>query len=529
MSQNDVVNGMADYSGRPAKRSHSGFWRSASYIMVAGAGAAERFAYFGVGTNLISYLTGELGQSTAAAAASINLWAGAGLLLPLLGALAAESFLGRYPTVVFSSLLYILALGLLTTSAFVDEQGSPSELDIGFFFVSLYLIALGQGAYKPCITAFGADQFDEQDPLELRSRSSFFNWWYFGLSAGPLVPLLALNYVQDNISWVIGFGIPCVSQVIALVVFLLGRKSYRYNIKRNEKSALNWGVVSPTIDAYSDEEDQVGLESIPHLKSLNKPLLVSGKMEEAKEMLTLIPLWAASLPFAIAISQSATLFTKQGITMDRSITPSVDLPAASLQYIIGLTIIILIPLYDRVLVPLARTLTGSPSGLTELERIGVGMLLCTLSLVVAALVEQKRLQTAIHHGLADIPGARVPMSFCWLIPQYILYGFMEVFAYIGLQELFYDRVPCSLKSVGLSIFLSIMGMGQILSSLLICLIEEITSKNGGNGWFSDNTNRAHLDYFYWLLASLNAIGFVAFLYFAKSFKNRSELVVIIVN
>ncbi|KAH6780446.1 Major facilitator superfamily protein [Perilla frutescens var. hirtella] len=538
-AQNDVVYGMADYSGRPARRSQSGFWRSACYII--GAGAAERFAYYGVASNLISYLTGPLGQSTAAAAASINLWSGAGLLLPLLGAFVAESYLGRYPTVVLSSLIYILALGLLTTSAFLECQGSPDELDVVFFFVSLYLMALGQGAYKPCITAIGADQFDEQDPHELRSRSSFFNWCYFGASAGPLAALIALNYIQDNISWGIGFGIPCISQLMALLIFLLGRKSYRYTIKTNHKycadfrvsqvAPINWGTTPSTTNAYNDVEDQNPAPDhhSPEFKSFSEALLAKyeqvgnvGEVEEAKGMVNLIPLWATSLAFAIAVAQPSTLFTKQGITMDRSIGANLDVPAASLQYIIGLTIILLIPIYERAFLPLARTITGTPSGLTELQRIGTGMLLSTLSLVAAALVEQRRLKTALDYGLADLPGATVPMSFWWLIPQYIMYGFAEVFTLIGLQEMFYDRVPCSMKSVGLSIYLSILGMGQILSSLLICMIEEITSTSGENGWFSDNTNRAHLDYFYWLLAGLNALGFLAFFYFAKSFDTKGN-------
>ncbi|KAG2253066.1 hypothetical protein Bca52824_083202 [Brassica carinata] len=196
--------------------------------------------------------------------------------------------------------------------------------------------------------------------------------------------------------------------------------------------------------------------------------------------------------------------------MDRSISPGFLVPSATFQSFINISIVIFIPIYDRLLVPASRSFTQIPSGITMLQRIGTGIFLSIIAMVVAALVETKRLQTAKD----DLT---IPMSVWWLVPQYVIYGVADVFTMAGLQEFFYDQVPSELRSVGMALNLSIFGAGNFLSSFMISVIDRVTSQPGQTSWFDNNLNKGHLDYFYWLLASLSLIGLAFYLWFTKSY------------
>lgn len=95
-------------------------------------------------------------------------------------------------------------------------------------------MALAQG-YKPCVQAFGADQFDGKHPEERKAKSSFFNWWLCGLCTGATAAHLILHYIQDNIDWGIGFAIPCLAMAVGLVLFLMGNKNYRFAVTRSNE------------------------------------------------------------------------------------------------------------------------------------------------------------------------------------------------------------------------------------------------------------------------------------------------------
>ena len=204
----------------------------------------------------------------------------------------------------------------------------------------------------------------------------------------------------------------------------------------------------------------------------------SSKRKERKNVITLLPVWITCLTYTIAYAQASTIFLKQATTLDRSIGTNFNIPAATLKTFIPLTVMFCIPIYDKIFVPVARAITKYPTGITMLQRIGAGMGISVITLVVAALVEMKRLKTAEDYGLVDIPNATLPMSFWWLVPQYILFGFADVFIQVGMQEFFYDQVPIELRSVGLSFYYGALGIGNFLSSFLVSMIDKATSQSG---------------------------------------------------
>lgn len=568
--------GSVDMRGNSVRRSKTGGWKACGFIIVDEI--SERLAYYGIASNLITYLTTVLHEGTASSARNVNNWVGVTYIVPLAGAFLADTFTGRYWSIAVFSIVYILGLVSLTLSVCIKSLRPPScanvaacpranSAQLGVFFFSLYLISIGTGGLKPCLEAFGADQFDEEDPKERRRKSSFFNVWNVGLCMGALTAITALVYIQENKSWGLGFGIPTAAMGVAFLCFLGG--TYLYRHKRHGGSPLTrvvqvlvaslrkWRVRVPSDPALlhhrhansSDEESlRFGRRHLQHTASLSfldkaavtEPehegmakanpwrLCTVTQVEEVKLLFRIVPIWMATFAYGLVFAQVTTFFTKQGATMDRQMGKHFTIPAASVQSFTTVVVIVLLPIYDRVFVPFARRLTGNERGISLLQRIGVGLFLSIVSIVVAAIIEGKRLRAASHAGLLQNPKAIIPLSISWLLPQYALMGISDVFVTVGLQEFFYDQMPDGLRSLGMAFYLCASGMGGFLSSILITVVQNVTSHGGKDpGWIANNLNRSHIDYFYWLLvvvSSINLLAFIIISHFYTYKKTQSQLV-----
>jgi peptide/histidine transporter 3/4 len=118
------------------------------------------------------------------------------------------------------------------------EPGTASKAQVGLFYLALYVIALGIGGVKPCLSALGGDQFDEDDEekLERPMKRSFFNYWWLTVAGAGLISLTLLVYVEDRVSFGWGYGIPTVGFAVGLLIFLCGTP--RYRLKRPSGSPL---------------------------------------------------------------------------------------------------------------------------------------------------------------------------------------------------------------------------------------------------------------------------------------------------
>ncbi|CAK9329215.1 unnamed protein product, partial [Citrullus colocynthis] len=245
------------------------------------------------------------------------------------------------------------------------------------------------------------------------------------------------------------------------------------------------------------------------------------EVEETKQMIRMIPILFATFVPSIMLAQVNTLFIKQGTTLDRNIG-NFNIPPASLGGFVTVSLLVSVVLYDRVFVKIIRKFTKNPRGITLLQRMGIGIVLHMLIMVVCSLVERRRLAAAREHGVVQ-SGGQVPLSIFILLPQFILMGTADAFMEVSKIEFFYDQAPESMKSLGTSYSTTALGTGNFLSSFLLSTVSDLTSRHGRKGWILNNLNASHLDYYYGFFAILNFLNFIFFLVVSRYYVYKAEV------
>lgn len=195
-----------------------------------------------------------------------------------------------------------------------------------------------------------------------------------------------------------------------------------------------------------------------------------------------------------------------------------QIPASSMSSFDILSVALFIFLYRRVLGPLVQMFKKKDSkGLTELQRMGIGLIIAILSMVSAGIVECYRLKYANQE--CTHCDASSSLSIFWQVPQYAFVGASEVFMYVGQLEFFNAQAPDALKSFGSALCMTSISLGNYVSSFIVTIVMKISTEDDMPGWIPGNLNRGHLDRFFFLLAGLTAVDLLVYIVFAKWYKS----------
>ncbi|KAL5991000.1 hypothetical protein ACLOJK_011906 [Asimina triloba] len=260
--------------------------------------------------------------------------------------------------------------------------------------------------------------------------------------------------------------------------------------------------------------------SIAHGRIDKWSLCTVTQVEETKIVLRMLPVIFSAVLGYLPIPQLLTFTVEQGSTMNTKIGSLNISPATLLIIPIALQMVMIV-VYDRLFVPFARRITGYRSGITSLQRVGIGFLSSPIAFSIAAIIEKKRKRIAEEHGLTE-SGTGVPMTMAWLLLQFVAVAINDAFSFVGLLEFFNSEASKGMKSLGTAIFWCVIGLSSLLGSFLVDIVNKVTSHGEqGRGWLDgNNLNKSHLDRFYWLIAVLGLLGFFNHLFWARRYIYR---------
>ncbi|XP_016093676.1 solute carrier family 15 member 1-like [Sinocyclocheilus grahami] len=328
-------------------------------------------------------------------------------LSPILGAIIADSWLGKFKTIVYLSIVYTIGQVIMAISAIHDitdtnRDGTPDNMTFhtAMSMLGLMLIALGTGGIKPCVAAFGGDQFEEHQE---KQRSTFFSIFYLSINAGSLLSTLITPILRAQECGIyskqscfpLAFGVPAALMVVALIVFIAGHSMYimespKGNILLRVMKCMGFAIKNRF--NHRSEQHPKREHWMDWAKEKYDKLLIAQVKMVLKVLFLYIPLpmfWAL-------FDQQGSRWTLQATTMDGNFGAFIIQPD-QMQIVNPVLIVIMVPIMDSAVYPLIKK---CHINFTPLRRMTVGMLLAALAFVAAAL-----LQIQIDRTMPDFPSS----------------------------------------------------------------------------------------------------------------------------
>ena len=398
---------MASYTPLSAPKSSKGMPKGIPYIVTNEA--AERFSFYGMKCILVIFMTKYLMDADggmdlmgdAEAKGYYHLFTSAVYFTPLLGAIIADAFFGKYRTILALSMVY--CAGHLTLA--MDETRMGLAIGLG-------LIALGSGGIKPCVSAHVGDQFGKTNAHLLEK---VFGWFYFAINLGAFISTMLTPWLLDAYGPHIAFGVPGVLMAAATFFFWMGRKVFIHI------PAGGMGFIRET---FSKE----GLGSLTRL----------------------FVIYAFVAMFWALFDQTGSAWVLQAERMDRNFL-GFEWLSSQIQAINPIMIMLFIPTFNGVkalnwpgLYPLMHNIWP----LTPLRKIGIGFFLTVPAFLIPAWIE-----TQLDAG--------VMVNISWQLFAYVVMTAAEVFVSITCLEFSYTQAPKKMKSLIMACFLMSVSLGNV--------------------------------------------------------------------
>lgn len=345
----------------------------------------ERFSYYGMRAVLTLYFISFFHWDENLSTAVYHAFSALCYFTPVIGAIMADSWLGKYKTIIYLSIVYVVG-HLIKSVGAIPSLGNQA-VHVVLSMVGLFLIALGTGGIKPCVSAFGGDQFEEEHTSE---RSKFFSVFYLSINAGSLISTFVTPVLRGDVKcfgedcYALAFGVPAALMVLALVVFIAGSGLYRKmppqgNVLLEVCKCIGFAIKNrlknrshhiPKRDHWLDWASE----------KYSKQLIGEVKMV-TRVLFLFIPLpmfWAL-------FDQQGSRWTLQATKMNADFGIYVLQPD-QMQFLNPLLILVFIPIFDLGLYPL---ISMCKFNFTPIKKMATGMILAGMAFGLAAIVEVK--------------------------------------------------------------------------------------------------------------------------------------------